>query len=253
MRKISEVIVHCTATPEGRAVSVAEIRKWHKDRGWSDIGYHRVVHLGGGVEQGRPDAIVGSHVAGHNTGTIGIVYVGGVDKNMKAKDTRTPEQKRALEALIRELLAKYPGIKMISGHHDYAAKACPCFPARAEYAHLLKGGTSLPSPAPSNEAPASGSGIVTASSLRLRRTPDGEIIGSMPKGTPVLIYGSDGEWLNIETPFGARGWAGRAFIAPDGVDEPVPSASAAPDMADLLRRITEVETETAAIRAALEA
>lgn len=127
-RPIHTIIVHCTATPEGRAVSVATIRKWHNDQGWSDIGYHYVVHLDGTIEAGRPESVIGSHVANHNTGSIGIVYVGGTDKAGKPKDTRTVAQKAALVDLCKALIKKYPSIKKVAGHNDYTnAKACPSF------------------------------------------------------------------------------------------------------------------------------
>lgn len=132
-RSITEVIVHCTATPEGRDVSVDTIRSWHKQRGWKDIGYHYVVMLDGTVKPGRPEAQVGAHVAGHNTGTLGVVYVGGVAKDGKtAKDTRTPEQKEALLDLVKALVEKYPTIKKVTGHNQYAAKACPSFDVRKD-------------------------------------------------------------------------------------------------------------------------
>ena len=136
MRIINEIVVHCTATPEGRAVSVAEIRRWHKERGWSDIGYHFVVHLDGKVDIGRPVSQVGAHVAGRNANTIGVTYIGGVDKAGKPKDTRTTLQKAALLQLLKRLIGQYPDIKLISGHRDYANKACPSFDARKEYAAL---------------------------------------------------------------------------------------------------------------------
>jgi hypothetical protein len=135
-RKINELIWHCTATPEGREVSAAEIDRWHKQRGWSGIGYHKVVHLDGSVSEGRPESKIGAHVAGRNTGTLGYVYVGGVDKAMKPKDTRTAAQKATMLRLTKEAISKY-GLKLVSGHHDYAAKACPSFPARKEYASLI--------------------------------------------------------------------------------------------------------------------
>ena len=141
MRALREIIVHCTATPKGRPVSKADLYKWHvKERGWSDIGYHYMVHLDGKVEKCRPLSKVGAHVAGHNRGTIGIVYVGGTDADdvKKGRDTRTNAQRVALEELMLTLLEKYPSIKRISGHNDYANKACPCFDARQEYAHLLR-------------------------------------------------------------------------------------------------------------------
>lgn len=140
MRKISELIWHCTATPEGREVSVAEIDRWHRERGWSGIGYHRVVHLDGSVSEGRPEAKVGAHVAGRNTGTLGYVYVGGVERDGRTpKDTRTPAQKATMRRLTQEAIAKYKLTK-ISGHREYAAKACPCFDAHAEYSRYLPGG-----------------------------------------------------------------------------------------------------------------
>lgn len=133
MRLINEIIIHCTATPEGRHTTVDEIRSWHKAQGWSDIGYHFVVYLDGSVHKGRPIEKVGAHVAGHNTGTVGVVYVGGVAKDGKtAKDTRTPAQKEALLNLCKELIRDYPPIKKVSGHNQYAAKACPSFDVRKD-------------------------------------------------------------------------------------------------------------------------
>lgn len=131
-RPVNEIIFHCTATPEGREVSVAEITAWHKARGFATIGYHYVVHLDGTVEAGRAEAQAGAHVAGHNTGTLGVVYVGGVAKDGKTpKDTRTPAQKAALIAVRDALGAKYP-ITKVSGHRDYAAKACPSFDVHSD-------------------------------------------------------------------------------------------------------------------------
>jgi N-acetylmuramoyl-L-alanine amidase len=128
-RPINEIVIHCTATPEGRDVSVDTIRTWHLAQGWKDIGYHYVVMLDGSVQPGRPEDQVGSHVKGRNTGTLGIVYVGGVAKDGKTpKDTRTPQQKAALIETVKALLAKYPTIKKVTGHNDHTnAKACPSF------------------------------------------------------------------------------------------------------------------------------
>jgi N-acetylmuramoyl-L-alanine amidase len=139
MRPIKEIVVHCTATPEGRNHTVADVDRWHKERGFSEIGYHYLVDLKGAELAGRHISKTGAHVQGHNTGTIGIAYVGGIDKNtFKPKDTRTPAQKAALVRLIQRLLKTYPTITRISGHHDYdKGKACPSFPAAKEYAALL--------------------------------------------------------------------------------------------------------------------
>lgn len=138
MRALNEIIVHCAATPEGKDFTVKQIDQWHKKRGWSGIGYHYVVYRDGTIVKGRPLWKTGAHVRGRNRGTVGICYIGGVTRDgRRAKDTRTPEQKKALEKLLVELLDKYPKIKKISGHNQYAAKACPSFNAQKEYVHLL--------------------------------------------------------------------------------------------------------------------
>lgn len=137
-RRITSIAVHCTATPEGRPHTAADIRAWHKGQGWADIGYHFVIRLDGTIEAGRPLAQAGAHVVGHNTNSIGIVYVGGMTADMKAaKDTRTPAQKCALISLLLTLRQRYP-TAVIQGHRDYpkVAKACPSFDAKREYAGL---------------------------------------------------------------------------------------------------------------------
>lgn len=132
-RPINEIIIHCTATPEGRDVSVATIRAWHLANGWKDIGYHWVVGLDGVPRPGRPEAQVGSHVAGHNKGTLGVVYVGGVAAGGKTpKDTRTEEQQEGLMLICKTLLLRYPKITKITGHNQYAAKACPSFNVQSD-------------------------------------------------------------------------------------------------------------------------
>ena len=132
-RPINEVIIHCTATPEGKHFTVDDVRAWHKARGWSDIGYHYLIYPDGRVALGRPVGQVGSHVAGHNTGTIGIAYFGGVSADGKtARDTRTPAQRLSLMWLVATLLGKHKGIRKISGHNEYAAKACPSFDVRRD-------------------------------------------------------------------------------------------------------------------------
>jgi N-acetylmuramoyl-L-alanine amidase len=132
-RVINEIIIHCTATPEGRECSVDEIRQWHKARGFTDIGYHYVIHLDGRVENGRDVDIAGAHCTGHNTHSIGVVYVGGCTKDGKTpKDTRTEAQKSALANLLLDLRKLYPRAT-IHGHRDFANKACPSFDATREY------------------------------------------------------------------------------------------------------------------------
>lgn len=127
-RSITEIIVHCAATPEGKDYTVDDIRSWHKARGWTDVGYHYIVHLDGRISIGRPVGQVGSHVAGHNTGTIGICYIGGVAADAKTpKDTRTQAQRSSLLWLTQQLRRKHRTVTKVTGHNQYAAKACPSF------------------------------------------------------------------------------------------------------------------------------
>jgi len=135
MRKITEIIVHCTATPAGRRVTVADVDAWHRARGFRGIGYHYMIGLDGTVSPGRPERLAGAHCRGHNGASVGVCYVGGLDADGHAADTRTPAQKSALTALLRRLLARYPGAR-VRGHCDFVAKDCPCFDATAEYRHL---------------------------------------------------------------------------------------------------------------------
>lgn len=136
MRKITKIIVHCTATPEGKNYTVDTIRKWHIAKGWSDIGYHYVIYLDGSVHKGRDEKIVGAHCLGQNANSIGVCYVGGVATDGKTpKDTRTEAQKQSLIDLLKKLKAKYPKAS-IFGHRDFAAKACPSFDAKSEYKSL---------------------------------------------------------------------------------------------------------------------
>lgn len=136
-RIINEIIVHCSATPEGKDYSVADIRKWHKQQGWSDIGYHYVVYRDGTIRDGRDVNISGAHCVNHNAHSIGVCYIGGVASDGKTpKDTRTPSQRIALRQLLTELLMLYPNAR-IYGHHDFdKGKACPSFDAKNEYEAL---------------------------------------------------------------------------------------------------------------------
>lgn len=132
MRQINEIIVHCTATKEGQNFKVDDINRWHKQRGWNMIGYHYVVYLDGTIHQGRSEDQIGAHCLKHNTNSIGVVYVGGLDAEGKPKDTRTEAQKKGLRKLLTELKHKYPKAT-IHSHKDFAPKACPSFDATKEY------------------------------------------------------------------------------------------------------------------------
>ena len=143
MRHINEIIIHCAATPPGwmsgntTAEKVNEIRRWHtQERGWSDIGYSHIIDRDGTVALGRPIEKAGAHTKGRNANSIGICLIGGQGgtANDKFEDNFTQAQANALRTLIAGLKREYPSIEKISGHNQYAAKACPCFNASAWYA-----------------------------------------------------------------------------------------------------------------------
>jgi N-acetylmuramoyl-L-alanine amidase len=150
MRPIHTLVWHCTATPEGKEFSRASIDRMHRARGFTKIGYHKLIHLDGSVSEGRSPGEIGAHVSGHNRGTLGYSYVGGVDAKGKAKDTRTDAQKATMRRLTEEAIAKYKLTKVV-GHRDLSpdkdgdgdvephewVKMCPCFSAIPEYADLL--------------------------------------------------------------------------------------------------------------------
>lgn len=127
-RKITEIILHCTATPEGRYVSLEEVRRWHVEgNGWADIGYHYLILLDGTVMEGRDLYRIGAHCTGHNANSIGIAYVGGCASDGKTpKDTRTPAQTEALHDLVAHLQQRFPDAT-VHCHNEFANKACPSF------------------------------------------------------------------------------------------------------------------------------
>lgn len=144
-RRIDEIIVHCSATPEGVDYTMSKIKADHLKQGWSDIGYHYVIYRDGSIVNGRNVDLVGAHCSrgGHNTHSIGVCYIGGIENKkgvpyskLKAKDTRTEAQKNSLLSLLVDLKKLYPDAK-IYGHRDFDnRKECPSFDAKTEYKNL---------------------------------------------------------------------------------------------------------------------
>lgn len=130
--KTNWIVIHCSATRGSQNFTAADIRRWHLDKGWKDIGYHYVIRRDGTVEPGRVENAIGSHVQGHNADSIGICMVGGIDdKTWKPADNFTPAQWRSLRTLVERLVKKYPSAKVL-GHRDFPGvqKACPSFAAK---------------------------------------------------------------------------------------------------------------------------
>lgn len=122
MREIKKLIVHCSATPPHMDIGATEIRKWHLEKGWADIGYHFVIRRNGDVEDGRPVDQAGAHTQGYNRESIGICLVGG---NNEADFSFS--QYHSLVALIEKLKTQYGSDITVHGHREFADKLCPCF------------------------------------------------------------------------------------------------------------------------------
>lgn len=151
--KIDSIVIHCSATREGMDVRAMDIDKWHKERGYKMIGYNYVIDIDGTIEVGRPTTMDGAHCdtkglssSSYNKHSIGICYVGGLDKYGNPADTRTPAQKKAMQELVYNLVNTYPIVEIL-GHRDASPdlnrdgkinknewiKSCPCFEVRDEF------------------------------------------------------------------------------------------------------------------------
>ena len=131
MNKPKFLVIHCSATPEGKDYTVEDIDRWHKQRGFKKIGYHYVIYRDGSIHKGRNDNENGAHCIGYNSKSLGICYIGGMDVNNKyTRDTRTVEQKESLYKLVKELMEKYNiTLDKVHCHNELCGftKACPCF------------------------------------------------------------------------------------------------------------------------------
>lgn len=138
MRKIDKLIIHCSATKQGKDIKMETIKSWHvKGRGWRDIGYHFIIELDGSIRNGRDVQLVGAHTLGENSNSIGICYIGGLGLDKKAKDTRTEAQKKSLIELITSLKSVYKEAT-VHGHNEFSSKSCPCFDVQKEFAKKTK-------------------------------------------------------------------------------------------------------------------
>lgn len=121
------IVVHCAATKATMDIGVREIRQWHVQQGWLDVGYHFVIRRNGDVENGRPHDVIGSHVKGYNSRSLGICLVGGINAKGAPENNFTAEQFNSLKLLLLAQKRTYPNAKIV-GHRDLdAGKACPSF------------------------------------------------------------------------------------------------------------------------------
>lgn len=120
------LIVHCAATPPSMNIGLREIRQWHKEKGWLDVGYHFIIKRDGTIEDGRDVGAIGAHCEGKNYTAVGVCLVGGVDAKGQPEANFTPQQMQALKDVLAGLKVEYPQAT-VHGHREFAAKACPSF------------------------------------------------------------------------------------------------------------------------------
>ena len=131
-RKISLIVVHCSATRVNRNFTVEDLEASHRARGFSGIGYHFYITKDGVIYPCRPENKIGAHARHYNAHSIGVCYEGGLDENGHPADTRTPAQKDSLKTLLKSLILSYPDARIL-GPRDlpYVRKECPCFDVKA--------------------------------------------------------------------------------------------------------------------------
>ena len=152
MRRIDLIVIHCTASRPDQHITMEQLDKMHKARGWKCCGYHYYITRDGQLHFGRPEEMVGAHARHYNAHSIGICYEGGIDEKGRAADTRTPAQKLTLHSLLIALKADYPNAEIVGhcelpeqrmpselvrswlsrdgsrpSHLEGVHKACPCF------------------------------------------------------------------------------------------------------------------------------
>ena len=143
-RRTTRIVAHCSATRITQDISVHDIDRWHRvERKWAGIGYNLYIKRNGVAFGGRQWDIVGAHVQGHNSTTVGICLEGGVNAQGQGEDNFTDAQKTALFTWCEYLLLRYPTIPRkdaLWGHTDFKGveKFCPSFNAKAYWQSYLK-------------------------------------------------------------------------------------------------------------------
>ncbi|WGH28282.1 lysozyme [Pseudomonas phage 10P302A] len=125
------IVIHCAATKATMDIGVREIRQWHVQQGWLDVGYHFIIRRDGTIEHGRPHDVIGSHAKDYNSRALGICLVGGIDAKGKPEDNFTEAQWVSLKAQVEAMKRLYPQAQIV-GHRDLdSGKACPSFDVAA--------------------------------------------------------------------------------------------------------------------------
>jgi N-acetylmuramoyl-L-alanine amidase len=124
-RTIRRVVFHCTATQLNATVE-AILRYWKNVLGWKNPGYHIIVTGDGSWTLLQDFNKITNGVQGMNSDSLHISYIGGIDRNGKALDTRTEKQTEILETIYLTLKSKFPSLTF-HGHNEFSNKSCPSF------------------------------------------------------------------------------------------------------------------------------
>ena len=126
MRFLNKIIFHCADTRTDQNFNISDVKRWHLDRGWSDVGYHYFIKLDGSIQKGRDIGRIGSHCKGHNTGSIGVCFEGGKNPDDSKWDRPTEKQIEAAQITISWLRIRF-GELTYHGHYEFSSKSCPNF------------------------------------------------------------------------------------------------------------------------------
>jgi len=212
MRKINLIVIHCSATRSNQTFTEKDLERAHLERGFKGTGYHFYIRKNGALISTRPVEIAGAHAFGHNANSIGICYEGGLNEQGEPQDTRTPQQKRSLQAVIRAIHNEFPDCR-VCGHRDLSpdlnndgliepsewTKICPCFDATAAYAENCVPAYAL-NPKTHNYVAL----INSLNNLRINDTPQRNAIIALSnygkKSTPIWCLIWNTKWSEIKTP-----------------------------------------------------
>ena len=136
-RQIKHIVLHCTATSQKATVEAIQ-RYWRDQLGWKNPGYHYLISPDGTVHKLQPEELPANGVAGHNSTSIHVSYIGGIDANSRPADNRTCRQTTEMYYLVVDLLARYPDAKLL-GHRDFPGvkKDCPSFNAKEWFKNYI--------------------------------------------------------------------------------------------------------------------
>lgn len=127
LKSVDRLVVHCSATPPSMDIGADEIDRWHRKRGWLQIGYHHVIRRDGTSEFGRPRDAMGAHAKGFNETSLAICLIGGIAEEGEPEFNYTLPQLEQLRLLLDGYRMSLPDVAVV-GHRDLDdGKACPCF------------------------------------------------------------------------------------------------------------------------------